>query len=276
MAEARALHPREGRGPPASSGAVAMALTDDQRALLRLLLAGDSYEQVASVLGSSTADTRARAHAAADALAREPDPELSATAVAERLDELEHGSPAPPAPPPRARPALPQRLLWAIGAGAVAVLALVLALTVLGGDDEGDDEAPSADREEAITIELSPVAGRGASGAVTIIRLGDQPALDLAIRGLESSGPDETYVLWFVGSGDRSLPIAFRPVGSAGEISGRATIPSAAVGLLPSFDSVELTLTPKQAAAAAIRESAESGTLPERAGEVVLRGVLPG
>ncbi|HET8592756.1 MAG TPA: hypothetical protein VFL56_03760, partial [Solirubrobacterales bacterium] len=132
-----------------------------------------------------------------------------------------------------------------------------------------------ADREEAVAIELSPVGGSGARGAITIVRLGDQPALDLGIRGLEPSGPEESYVLWFVGAGGRSLPVAFQAVGRDGEISGRAPIPSAAAGLLPSFEAVELTLTAKRDAAAAIRTGAESGALPERVGTTVLRGALP-
>ena len=100
---------------------------------------------------------------------------------------------------------------------------------------------------------LASVGVSGASGAITIIRLGDQPALDLALRGLDPSGPEETYVLWFVGARNRSLPVAFQAVGRDGEISGRTPIPNAAAGLLPSFDTAELTLTAKQDAAAASR-----------------------
>lgn len=251
-----------------------MALTEDQRALLRLLLAGDGYEQVAEVLGASTAEIRDRAHGAAQALEQEGDPELPGAAVAERLHQLDHGAAAGPTPPPHSGAHVPRRFLWAVGAGAIAVLALVLALTVLGDEDE-DAGAPAVDREEAVTIELASVGVSGASGAITIIRLGDQPALDLAIRGLDPSGPDETYVLWFVGARNRSLPVAFQAVGRDGEISGRTPIPNAAAGLLPSFDTAELTLTAKQDAAAAIRVGARSGTLPDRVGRVVLRGALP-
>ena len=35
-----------------------MALSEDQRALLRLLLAGDTYERVAEVLGTSAGEVR--------------------------------------------------------------------------------------------------------------------------------------------------------------------------------------------------------------------------
>ncbi len=158
----------------------------------------------------------------------------------------------------------------------MAILALVLALTILGGDDDGSDgSTPPVDREEAVTIDLAPVGGSQARGTITIIRLADQPALDLAIRGLEPSRPDQTYVVWFVGSGARSLPVAFQAVGRDGEISGRAPIPGAATGLLPNFDTAELTLTQRRDAAAVIRQGGQTGMLPERVGTVVLRGTLP-
>ena len=246
-----------------------MALSSDQRALLRLLLAGDDYEQVADVLGASEVEIRERAHAAAASLERERDSELPTDVVASRLRQLEGGASPQPA---TARPG--SRVLWAVGAGAIAVLALVLALTVFSGDDDDGGVTPPVDREEAVTVELTPVGGSRATGTVTIIRLADQPTLDLAIRGLEPSGPDESYVLWLVGSGARSLPVAFQAVGEDGEISGRTPIPGAATGLLPNFDTAELTLTAKRDAAAAIREGGQSGALPERVGRVVLRGSL--
>ena len=53
-----------------------MALSEDQRALLGLLLAGDTYERVAELLGTSADEVRKRAHEAADALEAQDDPEI--------------------------------------------------------------------------------------------------------------------------------------------------------------------------------------------------------
>lgn len=253
-----------------------MSLTEEQRALMRLLLAGDTYEGVAEVLGTSPDEVRERAHTAAAALERDSSPDVPAAVVMEdRLRELDQGAPQAPAAPPRALSVLRPPLPWLAAAGALVVLVIVLALTVLGGG--GDDaDTPAPDREDAVAIRLAPIGDSKAQGIVTIIRLGDQPALDLDLRGLDPSGPDETYVLWFVGSGGRSLPVTFQAVGADGRISGRASIPSAASGLLPSFDSVELTLTSKRDAATAIGSGVESGTLPERVGTTILRGTLPG
>ena len=118
------------------------------------------------------------------------------------------------------------------------------------------------------------MGGARASGGLTIIRIADQPAVDLDIRGLEPSGKGESYVLWFVGSGGRSLPVAFQAVGASGSLTGRTPIPTAAVSLLPSFDTADLTLTRQREAAAVVRHAAQAGTLPQRVGTSVLRGPL--
>jgi hypothetical protein len=255
-----------------------MALSEDQRALLRLLLAGDSYERVAEVLGTSPDDIRRRAHDAAAALEAESDPEMQAGAVRRRLDALE-GAPAPgPGSADVAEPGRADRrrlVLWTVAGGAALVLLVVLVVVGSGGGG-GDENGTTSGggQEEAVPVRLSPVDGSHATGGLTIIRIADQPAVDLDIRGLTPTGKGETYVLWFVGSGGRSLPIAFQAVGPDGRITGRTPIPTAAVGLLPSLSTAELTLTRQRAAAAAVQQAAHSGTLPQPVGTSVLRGPL--
>ena len=80
-------------------------------------------------------------------------------------------------------------------------------------------------QEDVVPIRLTPVGGSSARGGLTIIRIGDQPAVDLDIRGLKPTRKGETYVLWFVGSGGRSLPVAFQAVGAGGRITGQTPIP---------------------------------------------------
>ena len=123
-------------------------------------------------------------------------------------------------------------------------------------------------------IRLSPVGGSSASGMISVVRVADQPAVDLAIEGLTPSGPGQSYVLWFAGSGGRSLPVAFQAVGSDGKLTGRTPIPTAAEGLLPSFTSVVLTLTRQREAATAVQQAAQSATLPQVVGTPVMRGAL--
>jgi len=229
------------------------------------------------VLGTSTEDVRRRAHEASSALDAEGDPELPADAVRERLAALE-GSPEAEH---RTAPATPSRgdrrrlALWIVLGGAALVLLVVLLVVSIGGDggDEGTT-SPGGGQEEAVPVRLSPVGGSHASGSLTIIRVADQPVVDLDIRGLVPTGRGETYVLWFSGSGGRSLPIAFKAVGGDGRITGRTPIPTSAASLLPSLDTAVLTLAREREAAATIQQAAQGGTLPQRVGTSVLRGPL--
>jgi hypothetical protein len=252
-----------------------MALSEDQRALLGLLLAGDTYERVAEVLGTSAEDVRRRAHEASASLESEADPEFRREAVRERLAALEGGAKAPEPGDGSAQVERRRRAFWVVAAGAAAVLVVVLLVVGIGGDDgDGGTTTTGGDQEEAVPVRLSPVGGSQASGGLTIIRVADQPAVDLDIRGLTPSGKGETYVLWFVGSGGRALPVAFQAVGPDGRITGRTAIPTAAASLLPSFDTADLTRTLQREAAAAVEQAARSGTLPQRIGTSVLRGSL--
>jgi hypothetical protein len=255
-----------------------MPLSEDQRALLRLLLAGDTYERVVEVLGTNADEVRQRAHRAADAIESEGDPELSADAVRERLAVLDGAPAGQQQAPATASPADARRrrlALWIVaGAGALVLVVVLLVVVIGGGGGSEDTTAPTGGQEEAVPVKLTPVGGSHASGGITIIRIADQPAVDLDIRGLAPTGKGETYVLWFVGSGGRSLPVAFQGVGQDGRIRGRTPIPTAAASLLPSFNSADLTLTRQGAAAAAVKQAAQAGTLPQRVGNSVLRGPL--
>src|SRR3954454_8189813 len=254
-----------------------MALSEDQRALLGLLLAGETYERVADVLGAGAEDVRERAHQAADVLDREADPEIPPDAVRDRLVALEAGPLADKASPaaPAAESGRGRLALWVVLGGAALILVVVLLVVGIGGgDDDQNTTTPGGGQEDAVPVRLSPVGGSRASGGLTIIRVADQPAVDLDIRGLRPTSPSQAYVLWFVGSGGRSLPVAFQAVGANGRISGRTPIPTAAASLLPSFDTADLTLTRQRAAANAVQRAAKAGTLPQRVGTSVLRGPL--
>jgi sigma-70-like protein len=255
-----------------------MALSEDQRALLRLLVGGESYEHVAELLGTTPADVRSRAHQAASSLEDDSGDDLPAERVRDTLDALDHPDAASH---PAAHAAEPRRdfrrwALWAAVAAAIALAVVVVAVAGGGGGGDESSQTVTGGQEEAVPIRLAPVNGSRASGNITIIRVVDQPAVDLEIRGLEPSRPGETYVLWFVGSGGRSLPVAFRAVGSDGKLSGQAAIPQAAIGLLPSFQIAELGLARQREAAAALKRAAQSGTLPEPVGRIVMRGALRG
>jgi hypothetical protein len=251
-----------------------MALSEDQTALLRLLLAGDTYERVADVLGTTPDEVRDRAHAAAGKLESEPNREFPPEAVKGRLATLEGAAPPEAAatrPPAQRRRWGP----WIAGAGLVVliVVGVVLATSGGGGGDQGGSSA-APDREDVVPVKMNPLGKSGASGTIAIVRVSDQPAVDLAIQGLRPTAGGQTYLLWFVGSGNRALPVAFQAVGRDGRLTGRAPIATAAASLLPSFDTAELTLTAQKEAAAAVQRAGQAGTLPEPVGAIVLRGAL--
>ena len=255
-----------------------MALSDDQRALLRLLLSGDTYEQVADVLGTGAGEVRTRAHEAAGALEEAPDREFPPEAVRQRLDALERPSDPVQAQSPAASATSGSRRPWALwltlGAGAVAVVVVLVVVISGGGGDDGATTTTRGDQEDVVPIKLAAVGESKASGMISVVRVADQPAVDLAIAGLAPSGQGESYVLWFVGSGGRSLPVAFQAVGADGKLTGRTPIPTAAEGLLPSFTTVELTLAGQRDAATAVQRAAQSSTLPQVVGTPVMRGAL--
>lgn len=256
-----------------------MALSEDQRALLRLLLSGDTYEQIADVLGIDTGQVRTRAHGAATALEDAPDREFPIDAVRGRLEVLEAPSGAVEAPPPAIPASSGRTRPWALWLvlGAAAVVAVVVLVIVTGGGDGGGGTAPTAtqgDQEDVVPVKLTPVRGSNATGMISVVRVADQPAVDLAIAGLQPSGRGESYVLWFEGSGGQSLPVAFRAVGPDGKLTGRTPIPTAAEGLLPNFTTAVLTLARQREAAAAVQQAAQSATLPQVVGTPVMRGAL--
>jgi hypothetical protein len=254
-----------------------MALSEDQRALLGLLLAGDTYKHVAEVIGTSPEDVRERARIAADGIEGDADGDIRADEVEQRLATLE-GAPAAPAQAGQRAGGDERRrrlALSIVGGGAAVVLVVVLLIVATGGGG-GDENTTTTGggQEDAVPVKLSPVGGSHASGGLTIVRVADQPAVDLDVRGLAPTGSGQTYMLWFVGTGDRGLPVAFQAVGQDGRIMGRTPIPTAAAGLLPSLDTAKLTLAPQRAAAAAVNQAAQSDTLPQAVGTEVMRGPL--
>jgi hypothetical protein len=256
-----------------------MPLSEDQRALLRLLLAGDSYQQIAEVVGTTPDEVRARAQEAATGMAEETLNGHSAAEVHQRLRELNGVEAASPSTPVGSRPAgqgLPRAVRVIAAAAAVVVFVAVVAITQLGGGGDDEVQVTAPEQEDVINVDLTPVGDSRASGTAAIVRVADLPAVDLDARGLAPVGPGETYVLWLLGSGDRGIPLAFRAVGPDGRFVGRTQIPTGAAGLLPSFDEIDVSLVPRRAAAAAVNEAARSRTLPEHLGTTVLRGALRG
>ena len=171
-----------------------MALSDDQKAILRLLAqrGAQGYEDLAALMGISVDEVHARARQAAADLEAEgiPAPEIPAPPGAGE---------APPPPPPREKPKAPpakaperpaksepepvvpiphhehghgpkgvarevklleNRGLWAILAGVAIVVIFLVVLFVSGGGDSGSDATTASSAGNKATTGLEEAATR--------------------------------------------------------------------------------------------------------------------
>jgi len=160
------------------------------------------------------------------------------------------------------------RVVVALGAGAVLVVAGVLALTGAFGSDEepapapppAADEQPATPEAEDVLLEapgetvlrgpvsleqpqgeegdpdeiqvpLSAVGGGDAGGEASFGLTGsDTVFVDLDLSGLEQASEDETYVLWLLLTREQGWPLAPLQPSRNGSFSERLQIPA---GLLP-------------------------------------------
>ena len=163
-----------------------MALSDDQKAILRLLSqrGEQGYEDLSALMGISAEEVHKRAKDAAAALEAEgipapdiPEPGGGAGSPSVAKDgEAPPGEPAPPeaprktTPTPAAEPtpALPKgkskpplkkelkllegRGLWAILAGAAIVVIFLVFILVSGGDDDSGDSSASSSTDESCKV----------------------------------------------------------------------------------------------------------------------------
>ncbi|HZO06104.1 MAG TPA: Lrp/AsnC family transcriptional regulator [Solirubrobacterales bacterium] len=155
-----------------------MPLSDDQKAMLRLLARDQSYEDIAALMGLSVDEVVARAQGAvaqleAEGIPAPTLPEASGGAAVTPPDPVEKApeppkaeekpaakepepAPAPPAkkPPPAAatpppsKPSAPKKprdrgMLLAIGGGVFAVVVIIVLLVLLISNGDGDDSGNS-------------------------------------------------------------------------------------------------------------------------------------
>jgi hypothetical protein len=334
-----------------------MALAPDQKAVLELLLAGQTYADLEELLGLSQDDVRSRARAGltelggadpdrnvglSDYLLGQADPigradavrhlrqdaadHALAARVSDRLAEMAPDADLPKLPPapgggtflsrgtaaaaPASAEAPPEerrsplasisqgrgRLYAALGAAAVILLAVVLAVSgVFSGDDDPaatvDDTTASAtgetteggetsgipDGQELTSIPLRATGNGDARGAATIgLSTGDQPYIDLVIQNLDQEPNGQAYVVWFMFDEDTGYPLS--PIfPEQGEFSDRFAVPPAVVSLIFNqrigAESIEVALSDAQKTLVEIQQAAQDQTYRiERPGQTVLEG----
>ncbi len=177
------------------------------------------------------------------------------------------------------------RTFAAIGAGAVILLFVVLAITgVFGGGDEDETPAPVSETtadgtvsEDVTTVNLRATDGGDAGGeALFGIANETQPFLDLRIAGLEPPPQDQTYVLWFLLSDKEGYPLAPVQVDENGNFDDRFPIPQSALPVVIRTQFVDVSLVDNQALAGDIQKALEGQeVLLEYSGESALRGRIP-
>lgn len=292
-----------------------MALTDDQKAMLRLLAQREEgYEDMAALMGISVEELRARVK---EALSEVEGPEAPAPPPAPATPPSPPPPPPPveqppapepqpqasePVPPPApkqaAQPSPLARLrgskdrgaLIGVGAGALVVLALVLVL-VLSGDDGGSSSSSSAAGDGGTSLTaaeeskltqaiLEPTDGSDASGRALFGRYKKSVLLQVEAEGLEPSPPGETYTIWLYRSPKLVLRIGAVPVDEQdeGRLAVQLPIPTQVLSYVAggAFDQVDVSLTSTAAYKAVLAKAKAERRLPPYTGESVLRGEITG
>jgi hypothetical protein len=278
-----------------------VALSDDQRALLRLLAQREEgYEDIAALKGMSVEEVRAEVK---DALAQlqaneapPPPPPPKAEeppAPAPKKEPAAEQPPPPSSPGPRAdtpRPALPadRRRLVLLTGGALGIVAVVLiAIAVLGGGSDSDSTTPSGSAAEPATAEnskvtqavLEPADGSNASGRAVFGRVGKKEiVLQVTADGLEPTDAGESYTVWLYRSPKLSLRVGSVAVGEAGRLGARFTIPAELLAYVASgaFDQIYVSRTSNADYQREVAKAKRNNSLPRYIGETVLTGEITG
>lgn len=190
---------------------------------------------------------------------------------------------APPTPPPSQpeRPAAPDaprssRLGGAVLLAGIAALAIVLAIVLIGGDDDPSPRSaaqtptqPSARTQPSTTPAAQPrliaqvnlnatAAGGEAIGIGLVQRSGRREAIAIEAQRLPANGANDIYAVWLQGSrGSRFLGFVPRQV----RANGRFTVSAALPGNARAFSTVLIT-----------REGITE--VPQTPGEAILTGAL--
>ncbi|HEY7456073.1 MAG TPA: hypothetical protein VH703_02260 [Solirubrobacterales bacterium] len=276
-----------------------MALSDDQRALLRLLAQREEgYEDIAALKGMSVGEVRAEVRAALaelDAPPPEPPPPPPPPEPTPTPKPVEPEPPAArePAKAPRgpARPPLPveRRRFVLLAGGGLAIAAIVLGIAAIagGGSDSGPGTAGGAVETELAAAEdgkvtqavLEPADGSDAGGRAVFGRVGkEEIVLQVTAENLEPTDRGQSYTVWLYRTPKLSLRVGSVAVGEAGRLGARFTIPEELLAYVASgaFDQVYVSRTDDAAYRREVAKAKRNKSLPRYTGETVLTGEITG
>jgi hypothetical protein len=280
-------------------------LTDDQRAMLRLLAQNDeSYEDIAALKGVSVEQVHSEVKAALAAAAAEqepsspPAPEPPGPVEPSPPSQPATSKPQPPPPPAPRRPRGPRspvpperRRLLAIAGGAVVVVAAALiAITLVGGTsgESGSNsgggsaaagaEGASSSSAKLTQAKLEPVDGGEAEGQAVFGRLRKKIVLLVEAVGLAPSAKGESYTIWLYKSPKLAVRVASVAVGKSGgiRVPVQLTREIFAAVLARVFDRINVSRTNDAAYEREVARAKKQSKLPPYTGETVLSGEVTG
>lgn len=275
-----------------------MGLSDDQRALLRLLAQREEgYEDIAALKGLSVEQVRAEVRQALAALQAADEPPPPPPPPPPPVEE----PPPPPAAEPKQpakpaarkpRPGVPveRRRFLLLAGGAVAIVAVVLGAIAIFGDSS-DSESSSAARETAGTeiaageegkvtqAVLSAADGSDASGRAVFGRVGQEEiVLQVTAESLAPTAKGESYTVWLYRNPKLTLRVGSVPVGEEGSLGARFTIPAELLAYVASgaFNQIYISRTENAAYQREVAQAKRNKSLPRYIGDTVLTGKITG
>jgi hypothetical protein len=289
-------------------------LTDDQRAMLRLLAQREEgYEDIAALKGLSVEEVKAEVKAALAELAADSEAEAAPSPAAEppkaedppkaeeppeptkeepKTEEPPKPKPAAAPAPRSSRPALPperRRFLILAGGGLGIVAVVLIAIALVGGGGGGGSSTtstasatePAAEGAEAGKVTqavLEPVDGGSASGRALFGRLGKEVVLQVAAEGLEPTSSGESYTVWLYRTPKLVLRVGSVAVGDSGKLGARFPIPTELLAYVASgaFTQIYVSRTSDAAYQREVARAKQQKSLPRYTGETVLAGEITG
>jgi hypothetical protein len=280
-----------------------VALTDNQRAMLRLLAQSDeSYEDIAALKGVGVEQVKQEVKAALAAAAAEgvsaAEPTAEESVVKKPAAEKPVAPPPPkeraakPQPAPRARrprgslpPERRRFLVFAGGALAAVSVVLILVAALGGGSDgsgsqagEGTGQTASAENAKLTQAKLEAVGGGDAEGQAVFGRLKKKIILLVEAVGLEPTPKGSSYTVWLYKSPELALRVGSVKVSRSGGIRAPFQLtPEIFGGVLGRvFDQIYVSRTDDAAYQREVEQAEKQKKLPAYTGETVLRGEITG
>ncbi|MEX0972548.1 MAG: anti-sigma factor [Solirubrobacterales bacterium] len=286
-----------------------MGLSDDQRALLRLLAQREEgYEDIAALKGLSVEQVRAEVRQALAALqaADEPPPPPAPPPVEEPPPPPVEEKPKVETPPPPAaepeqpakpatgkpRPGVPveRRRFLLLAGGAVAIVAVVLGAIAIFGDSSGSAPNPAAtdtvgtevaagEEDKVTQAVLSAADGSDASGRAVFGRVGQEEiVLQVTAENLEPTAKGESYTVWLYRNPKLTLRVGSVPVGEEGRLGARFAIPAELLAYVASgaFNQIYISRTENAAYQREVARAKQNKSLPRYIGDTVLTGEITG